>query len=114
MDICDEASPLERFDRVFCFHSFPHFRDQARALKNMGGLLKPGGKLIILHLAGSDEVNDFHGRLSHPICHDHIPPKNVWMDMLASARLRMESFTDEPGLFLLIARAWIISIHKEG
>jgi hypothetical protein len=67
----------------------------------MRGLLKPGGKLIVLHLAGRVELNDFHGHLSHPICHDHIPPKSVWMEMLAAAGLRIESFTDEPGLFLL-------------
>ncbi len=105
MDICGEVFPLERFDTVFCFHSFPHFRDQPRALQNMSGLLKPGGRLIVLHLASSVELNDFHGHLSHPICHDYVPPKSICAEMLAAAGLRMESFTDEPGLFLLVASA---------
>ncbi len=105
MDICGEVFPPERFDAVFCFHAFPHFRDQPRALQNMGGLLKPGGKLIVLHLAGSAELNDFHAALSYPLCHDRIPSKNIWTEMLAAARLRMESFADEPGLFLLVAGA---------
>jgi len=74
-------------------------------VRNMSGLLKPGGKLIVLHLASSAELNDFHGHLSHPLCHDHVPPRNTWTDMLMLARLRIESFTDEPGLFLLIGIA---------
>jgi hypothetical protein len=33
------------------------------------------------------------------------PRVAFWMDMLAAAGLRMESFTDEPGLFRLVASA---------
>ena len=52
-DVCRQ-DPLQRsFDVVLCFHSFTHFRDQATALRQITGLLKPGGELVVLHLSGS-------------------------------------------------------------
>ena len=103
MDICADIPAEERFDVVFCFHSFPHFRDQPRALRNMRNLLKEGGQLVILHLAGSAEINHFHSGLAHPVCHDHLPSIDRWPDILAGAGLRLASSADEQGLFLLKA-----------
>jgi SAM-dependent methyltransferase len=103
VDICGEVAVEERFDAVLCFHSFPHFRDQLRALRNIRNLLKPGGRLVILHLAGSAELNAFHAQLSHPVCHDHLPPAELWPSLLTQTGLRFVSVTDETGLFLLKA-----------
>jgi|SRR5208283_5712556 demethylmenaquinone methyltransferase/2-methoxy-6-polyprenyl-1,4-benzoquinol methylase len=102
-DICGETSMEEQFDVVLCFHAFPHFRDHRRALCNIRNLLAPGGQLVILHLASSAELNEFHAQVSHPVCHDHMPEKNRWPGMLAACGLRLLSLTDEPGLFLLKA-----------
>jgi SAM-dependent methyltransferase len=102
-DICGETPMEEQFDVVLCFHAFPHFRDKFRALRNIRNLLAPGGQLVILHLAGSAELKEFHSRLSHPICHDHLPPQDLWPEMLAGCGLQLVSLTDEPGLFLLKA-----------
>ena len=102
-DICGEAPMEEQFDVVLCFHAFPHFRDKHRALRNIRNLLASGGQLVILHLAGSAELNKFHAQVSHPVCHDHMPPKDLWPKMLAECGLRLVSLTDEPGLFLLKA-----------
>jgi len=103
MDICAELLGDDSFDVVFCFNSFPHFRDQLRALSNIRGLLKTGGQLVILHLAGSAEVNEFHARLPAPVCDDRLPSRLRWPAMLAGVGLRLMSMTDEPGLFLLKA-----------
>lgn len=35
------------FDIVVCTHSFPYYRDQAKALKKLGASLKPGGHLLL-------------------------------------------------------------------
>lgn len=103
MDICGELSIAERFDLVLCFNSFPHFRNQFEALRNIRRLLKSGGQLVILHLTGSAELNTFHSKLPHPVCHDHMPSSDLWPEMLAWCGLRLVSLTDEPGLFLLKA-----------
>jgi SAM-dependent methyltransferase len=103
MDICAEASADDQYDVVFCFHSFPHFRDPSRALRNIRALLGLKGQLIVMHLAGSAEINIFHSRLAHPVCHDLLPSPEAWPQLLAGAGLELISLTDEAGLFLLRA-----------
>ena len=103
VDICRQAPEFESFDVVLCFNAFPHFRDQAQALQNICRFLSPAGRVVILHLASSSEVNDFHARLSPPVCHDRLPSRLRFAAMLAGAGLSLKSLTDEPGLFLLSA-----------
>ena len=104
LDICGENNlTKEHFDVVLCFNAFPHFRCPFSALRNIRSLLKPSGRLVILHLDGSAELNAFHSQLSHPVCHDHMPSPEHWPDMLNQCGMRLESLSDERGLFLLTA-----------
>ncbi len=64
MDICCVVPGQARFDVILCLHSFPHFRDQAAALRHCAAALTSTGRLIVMHLAGSDHINRFHA--SHP------------------------------------------------
>lgn len=105
LDVCAEAPAENLFDVALCFNAFPHFRDQPLALRNFRYMLKPGGRLLILHLAGSAKLNHFHSGLAHPVCHDLLPAPEAWPDLLAAAGLRLQSFTDEADLFLLEAIA---------
>ena len=105
LDICAPPPARDRFDVVFCFHAFPHFRDQLQALKHIAQLLKPGGRLIILHLVGRTRLNHFHAQLAHPVNHDRLPAREEWLALLNSANLRLDAFVDEPDLFLLDATA---------
>lgn len=101
LDICTPPPATDLFDVVFCFNAFPHFRDKAQALKNIAQLLKPGGRLTILHLAGSAHLNHFHSHLAYPVCHDLMPSQEEWPALLDKAGLALRSLTDEPQLFLL-------------
>ena len=103
VDICGQGSLTESFDLALCFNSFPHFRSPLTALRNMRSLLRVGGQLVILHLVGSERLNAFHSRLSHPVCHDHMPTPDLWPDILASCGLRLTLLADEANLFLLKA-----------
>jgi SAM-dependent methyltransferase len=104
MDICVENPCGDRFDTILCFNSFPHFRDQRAALRQIRRLLKPSGRLIILHLAGSAELNAYHSELAHPVCHDLMPSSDAWPGLLSGCGLALLNFTDEPDLYLLVAR----------
>lgn len=103
LDICGDNRLEMQFDTILCFHAFPHFRDHLKALKNMRSMLKPAGQIVILHLAGSAELNHFHERLCEPVCHDCVPAADKWPALLAKAKLRLVSITDEPGLLLVRA-----------
>jgi len=103
LDICSEPVPARQFDRVLCFNAFPHFRDKPAALRHLAASLKPCGRLIIVHLAGSAELNCFHQKVDGPVSHDLLPSADAWPGLLAPHRLRQLSFVDQPGLFLFQA-----------
>ena len=104
-DICAEAPEEKAFDVALCFHSFPHFRDQRVALQNLGRSRKPGGRLIVMHLAGSEQINAMHTGFGGAVGHDHLPAQAAWAEMLAQAGLRVDERIDRADLFFLRAVA---------
>jgi len=102
-DICREEPVERQFDIVLCFHSFPHFRDQAAALRQMARLLKPGGQLVVLHLAGSAPLNAFHHKLGGPVGHDRLPSASCWPELVLPAGLRVTESVDCEDVFLVKA-----------
>jgi len=103
LDVCSEILPARSFDVVLCFHSFPHFRDQRSALRNLAAALKPAGRLLVVHLAGSEQINAMHTGFGGAVGGDHLPARDVWPELLASAGLSLEEIVDRPDLFFLRA-----------
>ena len=104
MDICRETATSELFDTVLCLNAFPHFRDKPAALRQIQRHLKPTGQLVVLHLAGSAQLNALHQRLPDPICRDLMPSIQEWPGLLSQASLQITTFDDRADLFLLKAR----------
>ncbi|HUW84056.1 MAG TPA: class I SAM-dependent methyltransferase [Phycisphaerae bacterium] len=103
VDVCSDDLPTSCFDVVFCMHAFPHFRDKPAALRNMSGALRPGGRLIVLHLRSSQKVNAFHDQVGGAIAGDHLPTPSVWPVLLEQAALKITQVIEPGDLFLLIA-----------
>lgn len=61
-------------DLVICHNSFPHFVDKPRALREIRRVLRPAGKIMILHNNPRDVVNAIHRRAGAPIEGDLLPP----------------------------------------
>jgi len=101
VDVCSGNLGKGRFDVAMCFQSFPHFRDKAAALRNLAVALKPDGKVIVMHLAGSDQINAFHAGVEHTVTNDRLPTENQWDPLLRQAGLQRENFIDREGLFFL-------------
>ncbi|MDY7011187.1 MAG: class I SAM-dependent methyltransferase, partial [Planctomycetota bacterium] len=97
LDICSER-PEGRFDLALCFHSFPHFRDQKGALANISAVLKPGGELIVMHLAGSGAINAFHSGVGGAVESDLLPSEQIWPDLLDDAGLKLAELIDHDDL----------------
>ena len=102
-DACSNDLGREAFDVVLCFHSFPHFRDQAAALRNFAQALAPGGRLIVMHLAGSDHINHFHAGIDGPVQRDLLPVGDQWQPLLSQAVLKQTRLIDRQDLFFLEA-----------
>lgn len=62
-------------DRVICFSAWPHFRDPAAVIRELGRVLKPGGETSVLHFISREQVNHIHQTTPDPAVHaDVLPP----------------------------------------
>lgn len=104
LDICCDTPGRDCFDVVLCLHSFPHFRDQAAALRHCATALIPTGRLIVMHLAGSDHINTFHAQLEGAVQNDVLPVGDQWTPLLSQAGLRQTQLIDQKDLFFLEAQ----------
>jgi len=102
-DVCRDDLGSRCFDLALCFHSFPHFRDQAAALGNLARALKPSGALAVVHLRGSDHINDFHGSVGGAVGGDLLPVGEQWTPLLRQAGLECLELRDNREGFLLVA-----------
>lgn len=102
-DVCGDCLGTALYDVVLCFHSFPHFRDPAAALANIARALKPGGRLLVIHVAGSAHINALHTGLGGAVGHDHLPRADAWESLLQAADMRLDNLIDREDLFLLQA-----------
>lgn len=101
VDVCCDVPGDGLYDVVLCFHSFPHFRDQQQALALLRRSLRPGGRLIVMHLVGSERINSFHAGLDGPVSADMLPAGEAWQPLLGGAGLELTHLRDdEEGFFL--------------
>jgi len=103
LDVCRDELGSELYDVVFCFHSFPHFRDQAAALRNFSRAMRRTGRLIVMHLAGREQINAFHDSLGGAVHGDHLPSRDQWNVLLESVGLQLNRWIDREDLFFLDA-----------
>ncbi len=104
MDVCYDALEPNRFDVAFCFHCFPHFREQAAATRNLAGSLKPGGRMLVVHLNSRQGINDFHDKVGGAVAGHHLPDDHGWDALLSDAGMEKTLLADGEGLFLLEAK----------
>jgi ubiquinone/menaquinone biosynthesis C-methylase UbiE len=100
-DVCQDDLGHEEYDLALCFHSFPHFRDQQAALRNISRCLKSKGRLIVMHLNNRHDVNSFHHGVGGTISGDFLPEDCHWSDWLKSANFCPPEVRDtQDGFFL--------------
>ncbi len=101
--ICDDTCSLSfkdnAFDKILCFSALPHFQNQQQALNEMIRILKPTGSLLILHLADSSELNEFHSSLDGIVNRDKLPDSESMNKMLKNAGAKNIQTEESPGLY---------------
>jgi ubiquinone/menaquinone biosynthesis C-methylase UbiE len=83
------------FDHVVCFGAFPHFENKARALEEMGRVLKHEGTLIIAHALSSAEIRRHHQNCA-PVSHDFLPQETEMKALLRKAGFQVKKLVDRP------------------
>ncbi|NLX13852.1 MAG: methyltransferase domain-containing protein [Phycisphaerales bacterium] len=103
LDVCLDKLGTQVYEVILCFHSFPHFRNQNAALANMSQALKPGGRLVVMHLADRRHINALHDGVGGAVAGDHLPDQESWLRMLAAAGLDMTRWIEQDDLFVVQA-----------
>jgi ubiquinone/menaquinone biosynthesis C-methylase UbiE len=101
--VCSDISRLSfrtgTFDKIVCFSCFPHFSDKPAVLAEMVRVLKPGGKLLILHTCSSRKLNAFHSTLAGPVAKDRLPAASKAARLLKSAGFDVSSAFENKTLY---------------
>jgi len=86
----------EAFDVAVCHQVFPHLDDTSSALANLVRSLKPGGRLLVVHFANADVINEIHRTAAAPIQQDRLPPPVEMRGLFTEAGLVVDWCTDDP------------------
>jgi ubiquinone/menaquinone biosynthesis C-methylase UbiE len=105
--VCADAMRLPAasgsFDLVLCFGILPHLEDGRAALQELLRVLRPGGALSVGHLAGSRELNAFHGSLSGPVSGDALPASDALAHALTGGGAVHVQTEEDPGWYFVRA-----------
>lgn len=92
----------EVFDLVISFAAFAHFSQKDQSIHEAYRILKPGGRLIIIHLLGSAQLAEYHHHVGGPVDHDHVPDKSHLEEMLKRGHFTRTELTDTKNLYLAV------------
>ena len=92
------------FDKIICFSAFPHFEHKENVLNEYYRILKPRGRLLILHTESSDSLNQFHAGLPEPVCNDILPSVSETETLFRSAGFSPLKCIEKDGLYWAEAR----------
>lgn len=90
------------FDMVISFAAFAHFSHQDETIHQAYHILKPGGRLIAIHLVGRDELAREHHQVGGPIDHDELPDRDQLSEMFTRGHFLRFELTDTPSLYLAV------------
>jgi ubiquinone/menaquinone biosynthesis C-methylase UbiE len=90
------------FDLVISYAAFAHFSPKDDMLRQAHGVLKPLGRLVIIHLMGRTKLAEMHHRAGDAVANDDLPNRQELTDMLNRARFSHCEVTDMTNLYLAI------------
>jgi ubiquinone/menaquinone biosynthesis C-methylase UbiE len=103
-DIYDFCPDGTSFDTAIVFSAFPHLHDKPAALAAFHRLLKPKGRLCIVHVESSEAINAYHSeRVSNEVLkNDYLPTLPEMRGMIDGSRWSIVEAKDREGLYLFI------------
>jgi len=100
-DVRDLRLPGTSIDAVFINACYGNIVDKQGAFSNLSRMMTPQGHLVISHPLGKSFVRSMRERASFPL--DAFPEKPEAEKLLRTFGFEIETFIDEPKLYILVA-----------
>jgi ubiquinone/menaquinone biosynthesis C-methylase UbiE len=94
----------ERFTFLACFAVLPHLYRPVEVYRELFRVLRREGKLLILHLMGSEQLNHFHSQAGEEIKHDYLPPAKIVAGQIEAEGFDILQVQEREDLYLILAR----------
>ena len=91
-------------DLVIAFHVIPHIQGKYRAIKECWRVLKPYGKLAIIHLHGSQEINAIHAEIGGTVENHKLQSGEQMERMLKKANFEIQDMVDRRGEYFVVGQ----------
>ena len=100
-DVRDLKLSGSSIDEVFINACYGNIADKPGAFSNLSRMMKPRGRLVISHPLGKSFVRSMREKASFPL--DPFPEKQEAEDLFRPFGFEVETFIDEPKLYILVA-----------
>ena len=100
-DVRDLRLPASSIDVVFINACYGNIADKPGAFSNLGRMMKLQGRMVISHPLGKSFVRSMRERASFPL--DPFPEKQEAKNLFPPFGFKIETFIDEPKLYILAA-----------
>ena len=93
-------------DKIVCFSVFPHILHPEKAVAELHRVLKPGGKMLVLHTCCSRKLNQIHAGINDVVKHDRLPHSRDLAELLTHGGFDCINITENPEIY------WVEVIKK--
>lgn len=100
-DVRDLNLPEGSIDAVFLNACYPNIVDKAGTFSNLGRMMKYKGRMVISHPLGKSFILTLKESVPFPL--DEFPKKREAAALLKPFAFEIETFIDEPKLYILVA-----------
>ena len=106
--LCGCARYLPFFDNsidlVIAFHVIPHIQGMNLALKECWRVLRPYGKLAIIHLHGSHQINAIHAEIGGTVKNHKLHSGEQMGRMLQKLNFEIKDMVDRKGEYFVVGQ----------
>ena len=106
--VCNDACFLGvkslSVQKIICYSTFPHIKNQQAALQEFYRVLTPSGKILIFHNCCSRRLNIFHAQIRDIVAFDKLPKAEQLAVMVRQCGFDKVDVLEKPDLYYIEAQ----------